>query len=211
MGEGRFKVGAGLSFPLLGVKSAKAGFTGFEFAPGIPASCGGAIFMNAGANGQETATHLVEVEYFDFTEGTKTFTKAELSFGYRFSSFQKWQGSILRATFQLSRKEDAREKQLAIIEARTKSQPYEDKSAGCIFRNPDCGKAGQIIDQEGLKGFSIGGAQISPKHANFIVNKGGAKAEEVKALIEKIREEVYKTRSIDLEPEVRIIPYDPLC
>lgn len=208
---GLFEVGAGCSFPLFGVRTAKKGYTGFEFAAGIPASVGGAIYMNAGASGQETSTFLAKVTFLDKTRGLLEFTRDDLHFDYRFSSFQKWDGAILSAQFRLPKKEGAREKQIAIIEARTKSQPYEDKSAGCVFRNPPQKPAGQLIDELGLKGSAIGGAMVSPKHANFIVNKGGATAKEILSLVAAIEEAVHKQTGIHLEREIRTIFYDPLC
>lgn len=206
LGSGRFHVGAGFSFSLLGVKTARAGFGGLEFASGIPASVGGAIFMNAGANGFETATQLQSVEFIDASGTLKTLQKEELSFSYRTSSFQKMTGAIVGATFQLYPFENARKKQLDIILYRTNTQPYGDKSAGCVFRNPENFSAGQLIDKAGLKGVSIGGATVSSLHANFLINQKNASSVEFKALIEAIQKKVLKDFKIELESEIRIIP-----
>lgn len=198
-------VGAGLSFSYLGTQSAKMGFTGLEFASGIPATVGGAIWMNAGANGVETCECLTHVEYLFATGAVRTFERSELTFGYRKSSFQSMEGSILSARFLLTLSPDAREKQLKIINARIKTQPLKEKSLGCIFRNPSKEmSAGALIDQCGLKGLAVGDAVVSPVHANFIVNTNKAKSTDVTALIEKIQAEVLKKTGIYLEPEIKI-------
>lgn len=208
---GVYHVGAGFSFTLLGTRTAQAGYSGLEFASGIPASVGGAVFMNAGANGMETEKHLTSVDYVDETGVLKQLERSELVFGYRTSSFQKWKGAIVGATFTLTPSDTARGKQIDIIRTRTASQPYSAKSAGCIFRNPMGNFAGKLIEEAGLKGMSVGGAKVSEKHANFIVNDGEATAEEVLELIEKVKKRVYETHQIELESEVRVIPYDPIC
>lgn len=199
-------VGAGYSFALLGVQSARKGFSGLEFASGIPATVGGAVFMNAGANGQETAQALASVSYLQ-TDGTiNTFARAELNYSYRSSPFQTLNGVILAATFRLEPSLEARKRQLEIVDYRLKTQPYKDKSAGCIFRNPGQGKsAGALIEQCGLKGTQVGGAKVSEMHANFIVNVGDAKAAEVIELIGLIQKKVFEQTGIHLEPEVRVL------
>ncbi len=205
--EGTFKAGAGYSFSLLGVQTARKGWAGLEFASGIPASVGGAVFMNAGANGSETCQTLESVDYVDPDGFVHNYTKDQLHFAYRTSSFQKWPGAIASATFCLTPCSEARQKQIEIVKYRQKTQPYGDKSAGCIFRNPVCNFAGKLIEEAGLKGTKIGGAQVSEMHANFIVNAGGAKASDVLNLIEHIKENVHRFSGIELESEVRIIPY----
>lgn len=202
--EGReVTVGSGYSFALLGIQSARKGLSGLEFASGIPATVGGAIFMNAGANGRETAESLKSVLYFD--QSLRTFPREELTFSYRTSSFQKMKGVILSATFALSELAEARKNQLQIIEARMKTQPLKDKSAGCVFRNPPGKSAGALIDQAGLKGTAVGGAQVSEIHANFIVNKGSATSEDVLKLIRLVQERVFEHTGVQLEPEIRLI------
>lgn len=209
LAEGSFKVGAGYSFSLLGVQTARKGWGGLEFASGIPASVGGAVFMNAGANGSETCVTLTHVEYVDPDGVLHNLPKDKLHFAYRTSSFQKLPGAIASATFQLHASPEARQKQIEIVKYRQKTQPYGDKSAGCIFRNPACNFAGKLIEDAGLKGAKIGGAKVSEMHANFIVNAGGAKAADVLNLISHIKEKVHHTSGIELESEVRIIPYHP--
>ncbi len=198
------KVGAGYSFALLGVQSARKGFSGLEFASGIPATVGGAVFMNAGANGQETALALESVHYMHPDGREQTWARSELQYGYRTSPFQTLQGVILAATFRLEPWLGARKKQLEIVDYRLKTQPYKEKSAGCIFRNPGQGKsAGALIEQCGLKGALVGGAKVSEMHANFIVNVGDAQAKDVLELIDKIQKTVLEQTGIHLEPEVR--------
>ena len=116
-------------------------------------------------------------------------------------------GSIVFAKFELSPSASSRQDQIEIIEYRTRTQPYNEPSIGCIFRNPKGASAGSLIEKTGLKGLSIGGAAVSDKHANFIVNKGGATAEEVLVLVDRIKEKVVAKEGIDLEVEMRCIPY----
>ena len=134
--ESFFYVGAGYSFSLLGAQTARKGFSGLEFASGIPGSVGGAIFMNAGAGGQETVDHLQSVTYMHHTGELKTFQKEDLAFSYRTSLFQKMEGAIVAATFCLKKDETAKAKQKKMINYRYATQPYGEKNAGCIFRNP---------------------------------------------------------------------------
>lgn len=204
-GSGLFYVGAGYSFSLLGAQTARQGWSGLEFASGIPATVGGAIFMNAGANGAETSNTLISVDFCDASGTLHQLERKELSFSYRESSFQKLKGAIVGATFQLTPSPLAREKQLSIIRYRQATQPYGSKSAGCIFRNPACGHAGAIIEKCGLKGKTQGGAQVSPLHANFIVNNDNATAQDVINLMSYIQKEVYSQTGIHLESEVRLI------
>jgi UDP-N-acetylmuramate dehydrogenase len=201
-------VGAGYSFSLLGVQTARSGWSGLEFASGIPASVGGAIYMNAGANGGETADCLYEVSYVTDTGELEILSKDKLSFSYRHSCFQGKRGSIVAAKFMLTSSSAARQKQLGIVDYRMRTQPYGEMSAGCVFRNPLPHPAGALIEQAGLKGVSIGGAAVSTVHANFIVNKGGASAQDVLMLAEHVRKVVKEKRGVDLEMEIRTVPYD---
>ncbi len=207
---GVFHVGAGYSFSLLGSQTARQGWSGLEFASGIPGSVGGAVYMNAGANGTETCTPLTSVDYVTEEGSLQTIDKKDLRFAYRQSSFQEKKGAIVGATFTLSPSSEARQKQLEIISYRTKTQPYSDKSAGCIFRNPDCGHAGAMIDKAGLKGSAVGGAKVSEMHANFIVNTGSASCQDVLSLIQQVQHKVKTETGIHLESEVRVFPYEEL-
>jgi UDP-N-acetylmuramate dehydrogenase len=207
LSPGLFHVGSGYSFSLFGVQTARKGWSGLEFASGIPATVGGAIFMNAGANGTETSESLVSVDFVDNTGLLQKFTKKQLLFGYRSSTFQKLSGAIVGATFQLNASSTAREKQLSIIRYRQATQPYGQKSAGCVFRNPDCGHAGAIIEQCNLKGKTYGGAVVSPLHANFLINQGHATASDFLSLIDYVQNEVSQHTGTTLESEIRIIPH----
>lgn len=203
--DNKVTVGAGYSFSLLGVQTARRGLSGLEFASGIPASVGGAVFMNAGANGHETCECLESVQYLH-EDGTKQeLRRDELKFRYRFSPFQKMSGAILSARFSLRPDGQARASQLKIVDQRMKTQPLKDKSAGCIFRNPTSKSAGSLIDACGLKGTKIGGAKISEIHANFIVNAGSASSEDVQKLIALVQKRVLEQTGVHLEPEVRIV------
>ena len=200
-------VGSGYSFSLLGVQTARRSLSGLEFASGIPATVGGAIFMNAGASGRETCDSLHSVSYMHDTGEVREYLRKDLKFGYRKSPFQSMSGAILGATFLLELSLISRKSQLEIVDYRMKTQPYKDKSIGCIFRNPSTSlSAGAIIDQCGLKKYKIGGAKVSEMHANFIVNTGGAKASDVLELIRIIQNRVKQKLDIELEPEIRIIP-----
>ncbi len=204
----QFHVGAGYSFSRLGTQTAKLGYGGLEFAAGIPASVGGAVFMNAGANGAETKDFLYSVDFVDENGILTTYSKEELSFAYRYSSFQNKKGAIVGATFSLKFAEEARTKQITIINTRQKTQPYSDKSAGCVFRNPEQQSAGKLIDECGLKGLTIGKASVSTLHANFLINQNEATALEFKELIQKVKAAVHEKTGTELECEVRMIPYE---
>ena len=205
---GVFHVGAGYSFSLLGTQTARKGWSGLEFASGIPGTVGGAIFMNAGANGNETCQTLVSVDFLDSDGKLLILQKDELHFGYRISSFQKKTGAIVGGTFELSPSEEARVKQRTFIDYRTKTQPYSDRSAGCMFRNPKEKSAGALIDSCGLKGLQVGGAKVSEQHANFIINTGNSSSQDVLKLIRLIQMKVKDATGIELECEVRYIPYE---
>ncbi len=201
---GEVTAGSGYSFSLLGVQTARKGLSGLEFASGIPATVGGAVFMNAGANGSETSKSVKSVLFFDGCRH-REYLRSEIAFGYRSSPFQKMGGVILSATFSLTPSEEARKSQLEIIDYRIKTQPLKEKSIGCIFRNPQGVSAGALIDRCGLKGASVGSAKVSEIHANFIVNRGNASAEEVKQLIRLVQEKVLEQTGVCLEPEIRMI------
>lgn len=206
--QGCYYVGAGYSFSRLGVHTARDKWGGLEFACGIPASVGGAVFMNAGANGGETKDFLKFVDFVDHQGTLQRFQSEEIVFGYRYSSFQDYKGAIVAAAFNLVPSNDAREKQLAIIRYRQTTQPYGDKSAGCVFRNVSDQAAGRLIDSCELKGIKIGSAQVSNLHANFLINAGSATSADFKKLIEHVREIVLAQKGVHLESEIRIIPYE---
>lgn len=203
---GTFHAGAGYSFALLGVQTARKGWSGLEFASGIPASVGGAVCMNAGANGTETCQSLLSVDFVNEQGELQLLQKSDLAFSYRCSPFQKWKGAIVGATFALVRNPYARTQQIQIVNKRKQTQPYGSMSAGCIFLNPACGHAGALIERCGLKGLTIGGAQVSHIHANFLINTGSATCQEMQELIDVVKRKVKDQTGIELHSEVRYIP-----
>lgn len=202
---GVFHVGAGYSFAYLGIQTARQGWSGLEFASGIPASVGGAVYMNAGASGSETCDVLHSIDYIDENGTLHVLNRQDLQFSYRHSPFQKMNGAIVGATFKLFQAPLTRQKQLEIVAYRKKTQPYGAKSAGCIFRNPDGAHAGKLIESAGLKGLSLGGAQVSPVHANFIVNTGDASASELLELMKQVKNKVKEASGYDLQSELCVI------
>jgi UDP-N-acetylmuramate dehydrogenase len=204
----KVKVGAGFSLVSLSVQISKKGLAGLEFASGIPGSVGGAVYMNAGAHGSDMS-EILEKAYVLFEDGTFAWlSKEEMEFSYRTSVLQKKRpGIVLEAVFQLTsgNREEIVAKMQNNKNYRKETQPYNLPCAGSIFRNPLPHYAGQLVQEAGLKGYSIGGAQISPMHGNFIVNTGNGKAEDVLALIQHVKEYVYETFGIKIETEVEII------
>lgn len=208
--DGRLHVGAGYSFAHLGTLTARKGLRGLEFASGIPGSVGGAIFMNAGAQKAETADCLESVTYL-FPDGTiQTFLRDTLLFGYRTSPFQRMNGAILSAHFHCQPDEEAPIRQRTLLAERLCKQPYNQPSAGCLFANPPSPhpSAGALIDQAGLKGFSIGGVSVSTLHANFLIHTGGGSSAKMQALIAHVHAEVLQQTGIDLKREVRYIAFN---
>ncbi len=209
--DNKFLVSSGYSFSLLGAQSSKLGYKGLEFAAGIPGSVGGAIYMNAGANGCETKDCLTKVSVIDHQGSLKTFSRDELTFNYRYSSFQTMDAVIIEAEFELQSCLEARKKQLEILSYRTQTQPYSCKSAGCFFKNPTGTSAGALIDKCGLKGLCVGDAEVSKLHANFIVNKGLASSEEILSLAYLVRQKVLDQTGIALDMEVKQVPYNEVA
>ncbi len=204
--NGEFFVGSGYSFSLLGIQTARKGWSGLEFASGIPGSVGGAVYMNAGANEGEAFQYLTEVTFIDQSGHLQKLSKEKLEWGYRFSSFQKKGCGIAAARFKLNRSQAAKEKQLSIIHSRLKKQPYQEFSCGCVFRNPPRFSAGALIEQCGLKGFRWGGAEVSHQHANFIINKDAATTQDVINLVHYVQQVVYQRTGEKLEMEIEVIP-----
>lgn len=207
LGGGRFSVGAGYSFSLLGNKLSRLGWSGLEFASGIPGSVGGAIFMNAGANGQEVSFTVEKVLYLHENGLLQEYTFDQINFSYRKSIFQELRGVIVSVIFSLRFSNEARNRQLKLIDYRKKTQPYSEKSAGCAFRNPKNNFAGALIEKVGLKGFKVGEACVSLKHANFIINESNASSTDVLKLIQAIKDKVYEETGIHLESEILYVPY----
>ena len=188
-----------------------AGLTGLEFAYGIPGSVGGAVYMNAGAYGGEMKDRLLWVEYLAPTGEIVQLEQEQLSLSYRHSCFMEegMQGScIVRAAFGLQRGEKAaiQSEMDRILNQRRQKQPLEYPSAGSTFKRPQGAFAAQLIDECGLKGFTVGGAQVSEKHAGFVINTGKATCADVLELTRQVRECVQEKTGYLLELEVRQLP-----
>jgi UDP-N-acetylmuramate dehydrogenase len=207
-GEVLIKAGAGASISTFLKKAASHGWVDFLLWAGIPGSVGGAVSMNAGTHLGETANLLESVSVFDLENGKeKTYSKEELKFAYRKNLFLAPSEVVTSAVFK-SRVEDpasVARKIKEMLERRKASQPIEMPSCGSVFKNPDSMHAWQVIEKVGLRGHTIGAAQFSEKHCNFIVNRGGAKASEVRALIEKAKELALDKMGIELQEEVKYL------
>ncbi|MGV3489291.1 MAG: UDP-N-acetylmuramate dehydrogenase [Tuberibacillus sp.] len=206
--EGTVRVGAGYPLVPLATIMSKKGYKGFEFTGGIPGSVGGAVYMNAGAHGSDTS-RILEKAHILYPDGTlKWLSNEELRYSYRTSRLQIEKGICVEAVFKLN-EGDANsiiKEMQQYKEYRHSTQPYNDPCCGSVFRNPLPHHAGKLIQDLGLKGYSIGGAKISDLHGNFIVNAGGATARNVLDLIRFIQKEVKKHYQIDMHTEVEIVP-----
>ncbi|WP_108669785.1 UDP-N-acetylmuramate dehydrogenase [Peribacillus acanthi] len=206
--ENQIRVGGGFSLVSLATQISKKGLSGLEFAGGIPGSVGGAVYMNAGAHGSDISKILVKAHIL-FEDGSfQWLSNEEMEFSYRTSVLQrKRPGVVLEAVFELQ--PGNREEIVAKIQAnkayRKDTQPYNFPCAGSIFRNPLPQYAGRLVEDAGLKGHRIGGAMISDMHGNFIVNAGGATAEDVLALIQHVKDVIMDKYGIEMETEVEII------
>lgn len=186
------------------------GLSGLEFATGIPGSVGGAVRMNAGAHGGEVGRVVLFADVA-FPDGrVRRVDREELGFAYRRSRVGEWGALVLRAAFQLTPGD--REAMIRQVkewtQRRRQTQPLSQASAGSVFQNPPGTHAARLIEEAGLKGRRVGAAQISPRHANFIVNLGGATARDVLKLIQLAQEEVWRRYAVRLEPEVKIVGED---
>ncbi|MDH3526487.1 MAG: UDP-N-acetylmuramate dehydrogenase [Gammaproteobacteria bacterium] len=186
--------------------TARAGLVGVEFLAGIPGTMGGALAMNAGAFGGETWTHVVAVETLDHEGQLRTRYPSEYRIGYRSVTGpqDEW---FVAAHLRLEHGDAAaaQERIRELLAQRGATQPTQQSSCGSVFRNPPGDYAARLIEAAGLKGASIGGAQVSEKHANFIINTGNASAADIEALIEQVRDRVQQEHGIVLETEVRIV------
>ncbi len=198
---------AGISLAPLAVKAQNAGLSGLEFASGIPGTLGGAIFMNAGAYGGEMKQIVMETEFLDEDGTIKTLSGDDHAFGYRKSAFSGTNRIILRSRLRLTPgdPEVIRETMRDLNSRRKEKQPLSFPSAGSFFKRPEGYFAGKLVEDAGLKGASIGGAQISEKHAGFMINTGGATAKDVCDLMTFVQKTVQEKFGIALEPEVRFM------
>ena len=203
---------AGEPIPNLSKRAAKAGLHGLEWAVGIPGTVGGAAVMNAGAQGGCTADWLESVQVIDLNgEGPFELSRQELDYAYRQSLLQEKALVVLSARFRLDPGHDHKELNQITqknLTHRTTTQPYQLPSCGSVFRNPEPLKAGRLIEALGLKGHRIGGAEVSPIHANFIVNIGGATAADINQMITLIQQRVQTAHGVMLHPEVKRLGFE---
>lgn len=202
----RIRLMAGVTMSRGAVFAANQNLGGLEFAHGIPGSIGGGVYMNAGAYGGELSQVVESVEVMDLEGNIRRLSKEEMQFSYRHSILEETGDIVISADFCLTEKpwEEVMAKMKELIGKRSASQPLDLPSAGSAFKRPVGGYAAALIDQAGLKGFRVGGAAISGKHAGFAVNLGGATAEDVKTLLSAVSDRVYEETGIRLEPEIRI-------
>ena len=201
------KAKAGAMLSSLSHLAVSHSLSGFEFASGIPGSVGGAVFMNAGAYGGEIAQVAESITVCTEDGAVKELTNSDMCFGYRVSTAMKSRMTILSAVFKL--KPGVKEEIVSLVEdlnsRRRQKQPLNYPSSGSFFKRPIGYYAGALIEQAGLKGYSIGGAQVSILHAGFIINTGNAKASDIYNLMKYVQDTVMKQSGVLLEPEVRLI------
>ena len=207
------RVGAGVALPRLAREAASLGFSGFEFLAGIPGTVGGGVRLNAGAHGQNISERLRRVWVATPQLRLLEFKPEELAFGYRSSlllNFPHW--LVAEAEFALDRaasQEEIHSRTREFLAVRRARQPANPRSCGSVFKNPPgAPPAGRLIEETGFKGKRLGGAMVSRKHANFILNRGQATAAQIKALISQIQETVWRTQAVALEREVVFLPDD---
>ncbi len=200
---------AGCMMGKLALETVNKGLVGLEWAANIPGTVGGSIVGNAGAYNSELFDNLVSIKVLDENLEIKEILKEDIEFGYRYTSLKNTSKIVLEAKFKLTKgnKEEALELIKNRCERRKETQPLDLPSAGSVFRNPDGDYAGRLIEEAGLKGKTIGGAQVSEKHANFIVNTGNASSNDIKNLIRLIQKEVKEQFNVDLILEQEIIDW----
>lgn len=202
----RVAVECGASLPHLSRRASERGLAGLEFAAGIPGSVGGAVVMNAGAHGCSMADVVTEVRALT-PEGERRWRGEELAFRYRESRFQREPGVVLEAELTLTRADP--QETVARLEAwlstRAETQPLGPPSSGCVFRNPAGDFAGRLIDAAGAKGLRVGPAVVSDRHANYILNLGGAQASDVLRLMDIVRARVRAAFGVELETEIKLL------
>lgn len=205
---GQVTAAAGEPLPTLAWKAAKRGWRGLEWAVGIPGTVGGAVVMNAGAHGLCTADIFQRAEIYEPGGKQRQLALADMAFQYRTSKLQGQPQAVVQATLQLQPGHDpaaVMADTLADLEQRRATQPYDLPSCGSVFRNPQPHSAGWLIEQSGLKGYRIGNAQIAERHANFILNCGGATAADIFQLIHYAQEQVETRWAVRLQPEVKML------
>lgn len=204
--DGHVAAQAGVACAKLARQTSRKGFAGLEFMAGIPGTVGGALAMNAGAYGTETWQHLTKVDVVNRAGQIKTKSVDQYEVGYRYvkQSSSEWFVTAYFELKKISEIENVRSIK-ELLQHRSESQPIGKKNCGSVFRNPPGDHAARLIEEAGLKGFSIGGASISSKHANFIINEGAASADDLERLILKVQEVVFEQYKIKLIPEVKFL------
>ncbi len=202
----KVRIMAGVTMTRAAVYAANLGLSGLEFAHGIPGTVGGGVFMNAGAYGGEICQVIDCVEVMDFHGNIRTLPNDDLGFSYRHSVLEDTGDIVLSATFSLLPKpiSEIKNAMKVLMAKRSASQPLDLPSAGSAFKRPKIGYAAALIDNSGLKGYQVGGAAISTKHAGFAVNLGGATARDFRILLKNVSDIVYEKSGVQLEPEIRI-------
>jgi UDP-N-acetylmuramate dehydrogenase len=210
LGEGKVRVLAGTTNGELAEALAEMGLGGFEFASGIPGTVGGAVIMNAGAYGGEVIDVITKAAYLDWQGNLHEVSKDDLDLSYRHSMFMDKFGIVVWAEFQFAPrdKEEILEKMAELKHKRWSKQPMEDNSAGSTFKRPVGGYASALISENKLQGLSVGDAEVSTKHAGFLINKGNASCKEFLELVGKVQKAVKENNGIDLELEVQQIHKD---
>ena len=206
LADTRIRVMAGMTMSRAAVFAANLGLSGLEFAHGIPGTIGGGVYMNAGAYGGEICQVCDRVKIMDRQGNTRWLSNAEMEFSYRHSVLESSDDIVICAEFTLTpaQPEGIKARMKELIGKRTASQPLDLPSAGSAYKRPVGGYAAALIEQAGLKGFRVGNAGISEKHAGFAVNLGGATAKEVRMLLKTVSDRVFEQSGIRLEPEIRI-------
>jgi UDP-N-acetylmuramate dehydrogenase len=210
--QGQLTAAAGAPVATLAWKAAKRGWRGLEWTVGIPGTVGGAVVMNAGAHGSDTAEMLISAEVMSPDGTLSTWLPADLHYQYRHSALQGTQNLVTRATFQLKpgyNPHQVKADTSADLEQRKATQPYHLPNCGSVFRNPKPHSAGNLIERCGLKGYQIGQAQVSELHANFILNLGGATATDILRLIRHVQATVEAEWQVSLHPEVKVLGVFP--
>ena len=202
----RLRVASGVTMTRAAVFAANQGLSGLEFAHGIPGTVGGGIYMNAGAYGGELKDICESVDVMGFNGNLKTVAAEDMEFSYRHSILEEVPGIVVSVVFRLTpmEPEQIKAKMKELQSKRSAAQPLDLPSAGSAFKRPAGGYAAAMIDEAGLKGYTVGGAAISAKHAGFAVNLGGATARDVRDLLQQVSDIVFEKTGIRLEPEVRI-------
>lgn len=206
LAENRIRVMAGVTMSRAAVFAANLGLSGLEFAHGIPGTIGGGVYMNAGAYGGEICQICDRVQVMDRQGNTRWLGSEEMEFSYRHSVLETSDDLVICAEFTLTpaQPEEIKARMKELIGKRSASQPLDLPSAGSAFKRPKGGYAAALIDQAGLKGFRVGNAGISEKHAGFAVNLGEATAKDMKELLQTVSDRVFEQSGIRLEPEIRI-------